>query len=176
MSQPAAALCKNRGCGNPVAGPRFTACGPCLMGNRPAMRRKVAAAAAVEAMPAMPAEPGAWAFRVPGSPMSVNRAWRAVRGRGAIRKAPEALEWQRAVRLYAARARPAGWDLAGTFEVEVRSIFARHGADADNPVKLVLDALQGLAFANDSQVTTVTARKAVDPAAARLECVIRRLP
>ena len=51
----------------------------------------------------------------------------------------------------------------------------RRRRDIDNMLKLVLDALNGVAWADDSQVTEVSASKAYDPAAARTEIVVYRI-
>lgn len=61
-------------------------------------------------------------------------------------------------RAAAMRVRPAGWTLDGVYEVA--AIYARHGGharDADRVLNLVLDALKGVAWKDDSDARVRTA-------------------
>jgi hypothetical protein len=168
-----AAVCATRGCRNPPAsvGPRaLTRCVSCLSGAR-RLDKFNAQIAAVEALPPMVVPEGAWGFRVPGSPRSWNNA--LIRGRGRPYLASWAREWKRTLGVYAMRARPAGWPLDAAYRVDIRSWFATAAADVDGPVKLVLDALTGIAWRDDKLVVHAPPWKQVDKVAPRLEVVVR---
>lgn len=82
-----------------------------------------------------------------------------------------ALAFRRAARSH----RPDAADRFGVFLLFMRGNEVR--ADIDNLVKLVLDALNGLAWVDDSQVVELSARRTVtsDPAHARTEGLIYRI-
>jgi Holliday junction resolvase RusA-like endonuclease len=46
------------------------------------------------------------------------------------------------------------WPMTGTYALDLRVLTARRTADADNYLKLVADALQGVCWRNDRAVTT----------------------
>jgi len=136
------------------------------------LRRKLAAQeSAVNALPPIVVPPEAFGFRVPGSPMSWNNA--LIRGRGRPFLSARAREWKESIRFRALAALPSTWSRSGRFMVGVHSVFARSTSDTDGPVKLALDALQGIAFDNDRQVVRVSATKEVG-GAVRLEVIVKR--
>ena len=52
---------------------------------------------------------------------------------------------------------------------------ARRAGDLDNSLKVLLDALNGIAFEDDSQVVEIHARREEDPANPRVEVQIEPL-
>lgn len=94
-------------------------------------------------------------------PPSTNRLWRNVRGRTVL--SAEAIAWKHAA---AWQARAHGCpQLAGPVAVEVilHPRLTKTGQasqirlDVDGPIKIALDALQGVAYANDKQVVRLLA-------------------
>ena len=168
------AECMSRGCHNPAAAPGghlLTKCVPCLLGTKK-MEKVAAQLHAVAALPPMLAAAGEWAFRIPGSPRSWNNALgRPQRGRAYLKK--WAKEWKAQIGLYAKLTRPAGWSMGALYIVEIHSWFASNASDVDGPVKMVLDALNGIAWFDDKQVVHAPPWKEVDPIAPRLEVTIR---
>lgn len=162
--------CANRGCDNEAA-TRLTKCAPCLLGHK-RLGKLNAQVVAVTALPPLVAPAGGWAFRVPGSPRSWNNALARPRhGRPYLQD--WAREWKRTVGNIAAAAKPSGWPMDAKYSVEIRSWFQTNASDVDGPVKLVLDALKGIAWRDDRQVFHSPPWKAVDPVAPRLEVTIR---
>jgi crossover junction endodeoxyribonuclease RusA len=96
-------------------------------------------------------------------PIAANRLWRVVDGRIVLSAAAKAWKQEVALRLLVAGVRR---PLAGPVGVEMtlhpRTTQSGRASDTrldvDAPIKLTLDALQGLAYANDKQVTQVTSR------------------
>lgn len=81
----------------------------------------------------------------------------------------QAYQWE-------ARSQYRGKPLAGELAVSVRFYFAtRRKRDLDNQNKLVLDALSGIAYADDSQIVELTLRRDHDPAKPRIEVTVERL-
>lgn len=76
-----------------------------------------------------------------------------------------------------------GWEatMAGAFytpPIEVKLIFYfkdNRKRDVDNFIKLVLDSLSGIIYKDDSDVTAIYARKAVDKNNPRISITIRKL-
>ena len=101
-------------------------------------------------------------------PPSVNRYWRAYRGR--VCKSADAKAYQE----------KAGWEAkaAGiqpiTGKVAVTLHFYRpiRRGDLDNRVKVLLDALQGIAYADDNQVNEIHAHQGDDCKNPRVEVCI----
>lgn len=131
---------------------------------------------------------GAVCFTVPGRP----RPWKRAASNGAQRYTPGSQK--RAQTDIGWIARQAGVrPLAGPVEVTIVSIFqpakklgkalgaALHGRpftvvpDADNCAKTILDALNGIAYADDAQVASLVARKVYGPEAKTLVS-IRAMP
>ena len=163
-------ICAARGCNDPTAAPHLSKCAPCLLGTK-RIEKMIAQHRAVEALPAIVVPAGAWAFRVPGLPVSANNSLIRMGHRTFLD--PKAREWKRSISIIAAQTRPSGWPLTGRYEVEITSVFANPSADADGPIKLVLDALKLTAWRDDRQVAQVLAKKLVDRDAPRIEVVVR---
>jgi Holliday junction resolvase RusA-like endonuclease len=121
-------------------------------------------------------------FRVDGNPLSQNRAWRIVtiRGRGTLAKTKESKVWQLAIAgASAAALEPLSrWD--GKVRVDMDVHFDSMRPDLDGPVKLALDALQGVkppksllreggCIVNDRQVQELRVRRFTDKIEPRLE-------
>lgn len=94
-------------------------------------------------------------------PPGVNRIWRNVRGR--VVASSEAELWKRDA---AAAAKLAGMrKIEGDVSVSLvlhprmtlKGVASKVRLDVDAPIKLALDALQGVAYADDKQVVRVTA-------------------
>jgi len=81
--------------------------------------------------------------------------------------------WKKQIAWSAKRTRPANWNMSGRYVVEIRSWFSTNASDVDGPVKMVLDALNGIAWFDDKQVAHAPPWKEVDPVAPRLEVLIR---
>lgn len=71
-----------------------------------------------------------------------------------------------------------GWSREGAFRILTLFVFAtRKRRDIDNCLKAVLDALNGIAWRDDSQVVSVTCTKRVEPGGVeRTEVRIERVP
>lgn len=165
-----ATACATRGCKG-IAPPRFTKCADCLLCTKK-VDKIAAQIRAVAALPPMLVPPGSWGFRIPGSPRSWNHAIvRPARGRAHLAK--WAKDWKKQIAWSAKRTRPANWNMSGRYVVEIRSWFSTNASDVDGPVKMVLDALNGIAWFDDKQVAHAPPWKEVDPVAPRLEVLIR---
>ena len=95
-------------------------------------------------------------------PPGSNRLWRSVRGRTIL--SAEAIAWKQTA---AWQARAVGCPpLAGNVAVQMilhprltkAGKASRTRLDVDGGIKITLDALQGLAYANDKQVTRLSAQ------------------
>lgn len=94
-------------------------------------------------------------------PPGANRLWRHYQDRMLV--APEAAGWKKEVawRVKAAGVRP----MTGPVAVELmlhprrtaKGLASKTRLDLDAPIKPLLDALQGVAYANDKQVVKITA-------------------
>jgi Holliday junction resolvase RusA-like endonuclease len=118
-------------------------------------------------------------FVVPGSPLSVNRVYRmgfSPKGHRIMFYSAEGKRWKAAVACHALARRPRDWRTDAQYAVTFAAYFQRTSADVDNLVKPALDALQGTLWANDRQVTSVTATKALDAEAPRLVVTVEVLP
>lgn len=165
--------CATRGCRN-EAPPRFSKCADCLCGKKK-LDKTLEQLAAFNALPPLPPIPRGFSFRVFGSPMAWNNA--LVRPRhGRPYLCAKAKTWKTAIAGSALAVRPLNWSQAGPFSVEIRSTFARSSSDVDGPVKLVLDALQGVAYFNDKQVVHAPPFKFVDSRCPHLHATVIALP
>ena len=89
-------------------------------------------------------------FIVPGEPLSKGRPRS---GRGRTYTPEQTRNAAEVIKVYARRAR--GREAADRHPYDLRITFyvaARRGRDGDNMEKLVMDALQGIVWVNDSQV------------------------
>lgn len=95
-------------------------------------------------------------------PISTNRIWRSVRGRVVLSSAAQKWKAQCVVVARAAGIKPIAGPVAVTLELHpkltARGAASKTRLDVDAPIKLTLDALQGVAYDNDRQVVHVTAR------------------
>ena len=98
-------------------------------------------------------------------PPSTNRYWRNYRGR--MVKSDEARQYQQLAWLLAKQAVPE--PLGGPVALSLRFYRPQRRGDLDNRIKIVLDALQGALFANDSQVTEIHAYQDDDKQRPRVE-------
>lgn len=97
-------------------------------------------------------------------PPTANLYWRLMRGR--IVKSTEARDYQKRVRwlALAAKVRP----IDGPVVVTVVAYRPRRVGDLDNTLKVVIDALKGVAWHDDSQLAEIRATRLEDPADPRL--------
>lgn len=103
-------------------------------------------------------------MRLPYPPSS-NRYWRS--NRGVVHLSTEARAYKKAV---AKEASALGVEpIAGPVTVRVRVYRPRKARDLDNCIKVVLDALQGTFYANDSQIVAIHAYRFEDKADPRIE-------
>lgn len=101
-------------------------------------------------------------------PPSVNHYWRVVRGRPIL--SAEARAYKVGVLL---RARTQGMTpLDGPVCVSVTVYRPRRIGDLDNVLKGLLDALRGVAYADDKQVVEIHARRLDDAANPRVEVTV----
>lgn len=102
-------------------------------------------------------------FEVAGVPRTNHRARSFVDEDGQLRhrKAKPFAQWKRSVALQARVARPRGWPLGARYAVEVVGFMPAERYDADN-LRGVLDACEGVLWANDRQVRPVVYHYGVD--------------
>lgn len=99
-------------------------------------------------------------------PPSANRYWRNFRGRtvvsGEAKAYKDAAAWL---------ARAAGMDepLTGNVALTVRWYRERKAGDLSNRLKILEDALQGVAYVNDSQIVRIVAERYDDKRNPRVE-------
>lgn len=104
-------------------------------------------------------------LRLPEPPSS-NRYWRHARGRTYLSR--EAIDYRRAVaEAYAGQGQAAMFADA-PIVVSFTWYRSRRAGDLDNRAKQVLDALQGLAYANDAQIVELHAYRKDAPRRGRL--------
>jgi len=101
-------------------------------------------------------------------PPSTNRLWRV--WRGVVKKTDEASRYATTVGFLArvAGARPVQGDVV----VTIRLYRPQKSGDVDNRAKLILDALQGHAYGNDSQVCELHLYREEDPFKPRAEVTL----
>jgi crossover junction endodeoxyribonuclease RusA len=98
-------------------------------------------------------------------PPTANTYWRLCHGR--IVKSKEARHYQGAVQMLArAQMTRAGYAPFGDAEIAISLHFRRphRRGDLDNSLKVLLDALKGVAFDDDRQVASITATRGLDAA------------
>lgn len=98
-------------------------------------------------------------------PPSANRYWRSFRGR--VVKSAAAKAYQAGVRL-THRADP----VTGPVAVSLAVYRPARRGDLDNSIKVLLDALKGVAFVDDAQVVAIYATRFDDKARPRVEVVV----
>lgn len=91
-----------------------------------------------------------WTFKVIGPPVPYQRAGRA----GAVTYTPKrSREYRKAIALAAYGRLPPVWPMLGRYWLSIDVAFAdRNRRDLDNMGKQVMDALNGIAWRDDSQV------------------------
>lgn len=103
-------------------------------------------------------------FQVPGQPVPWRRARRA--GRRTYTD-PKDRAYRRTVAMLGRAALPRGWPLDARYGLSVDAHFGdARRRDADNVAKAVMDALSGVAWADDSQITVLQVRmheRSADP-------------
>lgn len=102
-------------------------------------------------------------------PPSANAYWRSVRGRVLV--SAEARAYKQKVQLLAKKQRGhVLWDAltAGPVAVTISVYRPRKIGDLDNTLKVLLDALKGVAFEDDSQVVELIATRSDDAANPRV--------
>lgn len=103
-------------------------------------------------------------------PPTANTYWRVWRGRPV--KSEKARHYQNTVRMKCLVNRPWGGPLdvlGGPVSVSVDAYRPRAIGDLDNTLKVLLDALRGIAYVDDSQVVRIEASRFDDPANPRVE-------
>jgi crossover junction endodeoxyribonuclease RusA len=101
-------------------------------------------------------------------PPTVNHMYRRARGHLAL--TPEALAFRHAVRLIAIA--QGVTPVTGPVAVFVDVYRPRKRGDLDNLIKATLDALNGVAYRDDDQVTQIHAERYDDKRAPRVEVVV----
>ncbi len=96
-------------------------------------------------------------------PPSANAYWRTWQGR--ILKSSEARKYQATVRFQNHKERP----LKNLVRVEIDVYRPRRIGDLDNCIKVLLDALRGIAFEDDDQVVEILATRHDDKENPRAE-------
>lgn len=110
-------------------------------------------------------------------PPSANRYWRNVKGRmvksAAARAYHDEAFWLtvKALTRSGQRADP----LVGELKVTLDFYRPARRGDLDNRIKVTLDALQGIAFKNDSQIVEIHARRFEDKVRPRVEIGIHEV-
>jgi Holliday junction resolvase RusA-like endonuclease len=114
-------------------------------------------------------------YTIEGRPISINSARAAVKVKGVPRliTTKKARAWKTKAAWSLIAQRGTTPCICGPCEVSLTIYLPTRAGDADNYVKMVLDALQTAAIiANDRQVQQLTVRKEVDKARPRVEISI----
>lgn len=107
-------------------------------------------------------------------PPSANRWWRYVGGRVLTSRAAREYKQHVANAVLLAGARPV--PTPTPVAVAVTWYRGRRSGDLDKRLGVLLDALQGAAYDNDSQITSISATREDDPGNARVRVSIVALP
>ena len=108
---------------------------------------------------------GALTFTLPVPPSS-NRWWRKWKNRMVL--SDEAREYKSLVAMAYRRA-----EIEGDIAISIDWYRARRSGDLDKRVGILCDALQGIAFATDAQITQLSARRFDDPKQPRVIVTVR---
>jgi Holliday junction resolvase RusA-like endonuclease len=100
-------------------------------------------------------------FSVPGPQVATNAAYRA--GRGRYWMTDDGVEFKERIRFFARQAMRGRIPYTGEVSVVLDLHYKTRRNDIDGPIKLILDALQGIAYPNDRQVSALTVYKRHDP-------------
>lgn len=98
-------------------------------------------------------------------PPSANRYWRS--DRGIVHLSADARAYKKGVSKEAAALGVT--PIVGPVKVRINVYRPRRARDLDNCIKVVLDALQGTFYANDSQIVAIHAYRHEDKADPRIE-------
>lgn len=104
-------------------------------------------------------------------PPSSNRYWRNVKGRVVVSR--EAREYKKTVAKLALVQRGSEKAIAGRCMVVAHFYRPARRGDLDNLLKVVLDALRGIAYGDDSQITYIAASRFESPKEPRAEVTIQ---
>lgn len=99
-------------------------------------------------------------------PPSANRYWRVFRGRPVVSSEATAYKNDAA---WIARAAGMNEPLTGDVSLTVRWYRERKSGDLSNRLKILEDALQGIAYKNDSQIVRIVAERYDDKRNPRVE-------
>lgn len=102
-------------------------------------------------------------------PPSANRYWRYTRGRVLVSREARAYRARCQTAALAQRAKV----LSGEVELSGVVYFENRRRDLDGAIKVLLDALEGICYANDRQVWKLSLEKAIDRESPRVEITIR---
>lgn len=103
-------------------------------------------------------------------PPSANRYWRTFRN--VVVKSKEARAYQAAVKLRFAGRKP----MRGPVTVSLNVFRPKRTGDLDNSIKVLLDALKGIAYVDDSQVVEIHAWRNEDKFNPRVVVKVTALP
>jgi len=106
-------------------------------------------------------------------PPSANFWWRKWRGR--MVKSTEAREYQENVRILALQQRIPLIEKPTEVVVTIRWYREALRGDLDKRYSIMLDALEGIAFQNDSQIAEIHAYRTLDRLNPRIEVIVSRL-
>lgn len=104
-------------------------------------------------------------------PPSANRWWRNVHGRMVLSRRARQYKQDVAIRMVAARVSKIAHP--ESVEIEMTWYRGRKSGDLDKRIGILLDALQGVALDNDSQVTRILAIREDDKANPRVTITLR---
>lgn len=109
-------------------------------------------------------------FTVPGKTVSKSNAYRICGKR--LRKTKECKDWEAAIRKVAASAH-SGEPHEGTVYLKISLYFPdKRRRDIDNPLKSILDAMNGVIYKDDSQVFRIFVEKDIDRDDPRIEVTV----
>lgn len=100
-------------------------------------------------------------------PPSANRYWRT-NGSGRVYVSDEAEDYKSEVGLIARRTIPASGDVS----ISIRIFRPQRSGDLDNRLKVLIDALKGIAYFDDKQITEIHAYRFDDKKDPRVEVEI----
>lgn len=104
-------------------------------------------------------------------PPSANRYWRIVRGRAVL--SAEARQYKRTVALMA-KAQKVSKPFEGPVRLTISVYRPQKSGDLSNRLKVLEDALQGIAFEDDNQVVEIHMRRGDDKANPRAVVTIEQ--
>lgn len=114
-------------------------------------------------------------YAVPGRPVSWQRA-NIVNGRPLTDARQRSTKGLHKLAAMAAGARPQLCDAQGAYELHVVAYYDnRVQGDADRLLGLPMDALEGLVYKSDRQVTRVSCERRIDRENPRVEVLVRRI-